>query len=241
MNKLIIIIGVVIFLSSCELFVLDDNEKIADATEIMEIIIDRDTIDPVINRQVFIDIILDTNKVSGEQDIFFKTDYGSLSEIPYSVGSEQQKSLTTKTAGLKAKVLLKVDSSLNDDITFTATITSSENIEYKVVSKIVVAAFKPEYITLSVNMDSLSISLMQTGIITGELFSNRGKISDNLLVNFQTLSVDSAEAVLIPTEVNSTNSKFYTSIKSLNNKPGKVVVLCTYEEVVSDSLEVVFY
>lgn len=238
MKKILLLI-VLLCTVFCELTKLNDIERIEDASELIVLKTEYDTINPLINDQIYLHITLNKNKITHEQEILLQTDYGSLSEIPKINNSVTRNELTIISAGLKADVALHVDAELNHDITVAASITSENNNKYIVHKKLYLSSFKPDKITLKLDMDSLRTD--GSGLITGTLQSLFGRVSNNCAITFTTISKDSAEAVVTPGTVLSYNEQITAIVKSSNQKPGDTYVFCRYGEIKSDTITISFY
>lgn len=244
-NTILVCIALLFFTSCNEengmnIFNLKDVEKIEDLSKHINFTSEYDTINPIINNQVQLTVILDSTKFTTEHDILLSTDHGYLSKIPNINNNNNGNELTIRTAGLKVEALLNIDPELNNNVTIGASLTSTDNNAYSVHKKLFLSHFKPDKIFLSLNNDSLKIG--ENGLITGELQSLYGRVSDNLVLNFQSILNDSATVELTQYSVLSYEGKVFTNIINTNNKPGSVKIICSYgSNIHSDTLNVKYY
>ncbi|MDH5414356.1 MAG: hypothetical protein OEW87_09485 [Flavobacteriaceae bacterium] len=242
MNKIVLLTFMgLMFIISCEdTFKLNDVERVEDASQLIYLTSEFDTINPIIVSQIQLNIELDSIKVTHEQDVLIQTDYGYLSEIPNINGNNTRNEITIRSAGHKVEALIIIEPELNNNITIAASITSEDNTKYSVNKKIYLSDFKPDKITLSLNKDSLKIG--ENGLITGTLQSLYGRVSNNLLISFASILTDSAVVELSPNKTLSFDERVYTNIINTNGKPGLIKVVGSYRDnIITDTLDVLYY
>lgn len=131
MKKLgIILLSTIII--SCS---IDLNNNFVDASKIMTVNFDQITTDTAKIKVFVINVILNSEYVNKEQEVHFKTEYGSLFSSPID-SLNNQKSITVLTAGLKASSIFKFTKCNVDSISISASITSKEGSIYQVFKRV---------------------------------------------------------------------------------------------------------
>jgi hypothetical protein len=237
-----IIIIIVLGISACEdkadgLMNLKDPYTIENAENYISIRIEKDSINPFIDRKVKLTAYLKNS--DNEQDVMFRTDYGNLSASATSLDGAVAKELIVKTGGGIATAILNIDNTIDYNISVSVSITSIEDVSYSANKTIYLEVFKPDTIQLSMQKDSLAIH--EYAVITAKLSSFYGKVSDNLPVEFHLIQADSVMSLVSPQVPLSSIGKTETIIRNQNHMPGVTKLYCKYEDVISDTLEVKWF
>ena len=191
---------------------------------------DKDSLNPIKEEKVVIDVSL-TDEVFGDREVLLQTNIGSLTEIPKLPDSNSTKELRSMSTGKKVLALLHVPKGITHAVMISASISTSENKEYKVYDVISLNTFLPDTIFLDKTFDTLRV--FQSKEVTAKFFSYQGSISDGLEVEIVDKKGPFDSLSIFPEKIMSTKDNISFLINSKDSTTGDVYFKLKYENALS--------